>query len=521
MRSLAPEHQELRKRLLDGEADVSLIQRIGRTGEPAFLPELYPLVFSPNRHFAHVAAEAIRHLFPSLASRDYVRLDEEMRRVGPQVYWRLELRDIAGLEAFGEDAFWLYGLASCHGNGFLRQAGVERLASYRTGQELPFLLLRVNDWVGPVRTRALDAIRVRLTPTDAAAFVRWLPLVLRLEHTARWSHEDLVTDVEALLSLPASEAALRAGTRSPDRSVRRACYRLFLAKTPPPDDVLKQALGDPDPTQRLVAARMLPPGPGIRSLLLRLTRDRFPPIRATALWDLADRFPDEAEALLESALFDPSVSIRWVARRRLGADRDFAPVYRQAIEGPAASLQAAISGLGETGKAADAGVLLPSLTHSSAKIRRAAVRALGKLTKGEHVAAFERALRDHAPSVSAEARKALLDRPGLVAPEHLWDLFLREERRHVRQNVLLLLDRTSKWDRLVYLLQACADGDAEIAAQALLRTGKWLEASNRGFTRPSVDQLHQAEEALERYGALLAPGIRNQLAFTLELFRRK
>lgn len=521
MRDVAPEHQELRRRLLGGEADVSLIQRIGQTGEPAFLPELFPLVFSPNRIFAHAAAEAIRRLFASLAPRDHVRLDEEMRRVGPQVYWRLELRDIAGLEAFGQDAFWLFGLASCHGNGFLRQAGVERLAAFRTGEELPFLLIRVNDWVGPVRNRALAAIEARLTPAYASAFVRWLPLVLRLERVARWSHGDLVARVEALLSQPESEPALREGTRSPDRSVRRVCYRLFLSKTPPPTDVLKQALGDPDPTQRLAAARMLPPGPGIRSLLERLTHDRFPPVRAMALWDLADRFPEEAETLLEPALFDPAVSIRWVARKRLGAGRDFAPVYRQAIESRSAgSMQAAISGLGETGSAADAEVLLPCLTHSSAKIRRAALRALGKLTKSEHVDAFERALRDDAPGVSAEARKALLDRPGLVAPEHLWDLFLREERRHVRQNVLVLLDRTGKWDRLIYLLRACTDSETEIADQARLRLGKWLETSNRGFTRPSPDQLRRAEEALEQQGALLAPGIRRQLAFTLELFRR-
>ena len=47
------------------------------------------------------------------------------------------------------DYFWILALGSFHPNGYYRQACLEEMAGYPGA--LPFLVLRLNDWVGEVR----------------------------------------------------------------------------------------------------------------------------------------------------------------------------------------------------------------------------------------------------------------------------------------------------------------------------------------------------------------------------------
>ncbi len=48
------------------------------------------------------------------------------------------------------------GLLSCHEDGHVREAAVRALAA--RGEGLPWLLMRVNDWVSAVRVRATTAV---------------------------------------------------------------------------------------------------------------------------------------------------------------------------------------------------------------------------------------------------------------------------------------------------------------------------------------------------------------------------
>jgi hypothetical protein len=84
-------------------------------------------------------------------------------------------------------------LASMHKSGFVRERAVRLLAGRRDGGELPLLLVRVNDWVAPVREAAGAAVRARLQPAYAVHFVRCLTLVEDLGGERRASHQALST----------------------------------------------------------------------------------------------------------------------------------------------------------------------------------------------------------------------------------------------------------------------------------------------------------------------------------------
>lgn len=123
----------------------------------------------------------------------------------------------------------------------VRQEAIAWLTSIGTGEELPYLLVRANDWVEPVRRAAAGAIRKRLHLSCAPALVEVLLLIFRLESTGRAAHTDLTGAVKALLSDSAAEPAVREGLRSPHREVRRLCRQLLLAQAP--DRIVESAGG--------------------------------------------------------------------------------------------------------------------------------------------------------------------------------------------------------------------------------------------------------------------------------------
>ena len=397
----------------------------------------------------------------------------------------------------------LLGVASFHANGFVREKALTRLADVRTGLELPFLLLRLNDWVRPIHEAAAAALLTRLTPNYAAAFVRCLPLLFDQEDPRRRDHGLWLQDVSALLRRPECEPALWDGLSRGERAVRRLCFRLLAESDHVPlEQVVQEALADPDAGLRRTAAvrgRNSLGADAFQALLPRLRRDPSPSVRREALQGAVERLPEQAEAELRAALLDGHASLREMAQFYLKRrhDVDTAAFYRTALAtGEAPTLVAALGGLGEAGTASDAALVLPSLAHPLTRVRKAAVRALGRLDGDAHIGLVLAALEDSSPGVTREARAALQPRLSLVDPEAAWQAFVSREPLHVRLALLSLLAQMDRWVGISYLVRASADGSEVVRDKAKEQTKLWVYGRMSSFTRPTPSQIAGLREAL-------------------------
>ncbi len=503
-----------------GESDDrELLRAFAASRDPQDLPALLRVVLGRDAHAAHHAAAAISAYLGALGPRELLALDETSR----QRYWwfvgarerQIEPADVPRLREHGAAAL---GLASFHMNGFVREAAVRELAETKGGAELPYLLVRVNDWVEAVQDAAYAAVRARLVPRYAAHFVRDLWLLARLERCARADHAALLGTVQALLVGPGWRPALRDALSTPDRWVRRSCYSLLLdAPAPDGPEILQRALRDEDAIVRLRAIRAAHAVLGVdrlRAVLPAPLRDPAMPVRREALALLTRHFPHEAEPALREALFDTHAPMREVARfdlRRRGIT-DFRTMYRSALdELTGARLKTALFGLGETGSAEDAPRVEKFLSHPTPAVRRAAVVGLARLAPEDSVPLFIRALEDTSPRVSRAARLAL--RPHRIGPAHLWNLVAREE-PHVRANAFVLLAGLGKWESIGWMIRALAVDDERLASLARQRVSRWIDQFNRDLSRPSADQLERMARALD--GAALDPKRERMLRFLMK-----
>jgi HEAT repeat protein len=492
---------------------------------------LLPLVIE-NKPLSLPVAATIHRLLDRLDPIDLVRLDEQVRNL-PFSYQASFLRrwqDIspADLKRFphsNEYATLVFGMSSFHHSGYVREEAVRQLAKTRTGEELPFLLIRINDWVPNVRRITWAAVRDRLTATYARHFVHNLALVLRLTHCGRADHGGIVDSVIELLQ-KAEFSELKDRLESTDPFIRRTSFRIALdTQTIDRQAVIRQGMQSKDNVVRLLSLEKthLLADDAALSLLTEMRNDGFAPIRREVLGVYLRRFPGLAERELEEALCDTHTSIRRFARFHLEktGQMDFAEFYRRALsEEP--KLYAAIRGIGETGEASDVQLLLPFLTHSVPKVRRAVIGALSKLNPDEHRDTFLHMLHDPSPKVSRESVRGLgLCTPYLVSAPRLWKEFEVAAEQHTQRNVLFLISRQPKWDSLYYLLLALSLDDREIAHLALHYIHRWLSRFNRTFTVPKAYELEQLGEALTCCGARLDEHSREELKFILQGFAQR
>lgn len=498
--------------------NLEVLQELVECVEPAAIVRIVPVLIVGDAKEVTAGARAITALLALTRPEDLVGLDEHMR--GSWVFsdphgeeWRrLDRRELARWVGPGEPGTLLLKLSTLHGNGFVREEAVRRLGLSRDGSELPYLLLRLNDWVGKVRQAARAAVAERIHVGYTEHFVYNLALVVRLQHMERADHSELLERITALLTTPAARPAMTAALHHSSGEIRRASFRMLVSAEPAGlEQVLLAALEAPDPSIRLWSLRRAADTLDKEPLLAVLDArclDPVPTVRREALAGLAAATPETAAARLRAALFDRSPAVRAQARFHLRqqGQTDFADSYRSALATTQPKvLAAAMGGLAETGATADAERFVPYLQHARVRVRRAAIYGLMALGGDSYVPQILDRVLDAAPGVSNQARRALQSRAALVGGEELWERFSASALPHVRRNLLRLIAGVGKWGSISLLVLAAGDDDKATAALAREYIRRWNAGYNRRQTVPSADQVRRLEEALTHTGGKLPP----------------
>jgi hypothetical protein len=349
--------------------------------------ELLPYLPPQASTYGEDAARAVKVLVDGATPEAVAAFDQWYRERTlsgpPRRAWE-EMR-LGPLDAWVRNHHATVAIATCHHNGFVREKAVRALSEHcHDGTELPFLLVRLNDWVPQVRFVAASGVKGRLKPSYARDWVRSLGLLDRIQGGRRGDNQWLRAPVDALLRRDEHRAELEKGLRSGTPAVRRACVSIAVG-TDNPEGLLRLALENPDPVTQSRAAdelcKVLNREP-LREFLGIMQRGNAR-TRCLALETRCERFPDEAKEALRAALLDRTPSVRELARFKwqkmnLG-DVDFAAFYRDQLEKQQGdALVVALRGLAETGTVNDVATFLKYADDRRGRVREAAIIGLGR-----------------------------------------------------------------------------------------------------------------------------------------------
>jgi hypothetical protein len=104
-------------------------------------------------------------------------------------------------------------------------AALEMLAQHASGEEIPYLCLRANDWVEPV---ASELLLGRLRPENRHAVLHALPFIIRMLGQNRRDHCEVERALTSVLLSDGGTDALACVAQF-DRLVRRKMFELLTA----------------------------------------------------------------------------------------------------------------------------------------------------------------------------------------------------------------------------------------------------------------------------------------------------
>lgn len=362
------------------------------------IPPLLPLLTNRRLDVRALAGKALMQLGTQVPPHQLPSLELRVRSRTCQDFAWHEYAPIVPENRPWTNAVW--AMYTMHSSGYRRESAVRRLAlAADPSPWLPYLLLRLNDWVHEVRESAASAVRRLLSPEYVDAWAKILGLITLLSQRTRVTNAWVIAALPAVFAEQRGQELLAQAILSPDRLTARTAFAIARQSSTGQDaGLIWHALKSHDLVLRkhaAVHAANFSDASERAKLLDAMWRDRYMPVRRLALYaELKSPAHVRGPRLMQS-LMDTNGSMRHAARVYLRDDREVAPTgfdarlfYLTEInQATVRALSIAIAGLGETGTAEDATLLKTFLSHTQSGVPKAATLALQQLEKRHNVLA--------------------------------------------------------------------------------------------------------------------------------------
>lgn len=386
-------------------------------------------------------------------------------------------------------------IGSFHPNGYFRQNCVKEMAAIN--DMLPFIVLRLNDWIEPVQEEAYNAALTRIVSATALELFETLPVMIKVKNSMRRKELHLKTiqdEIESSLKEYIPNMKIEE-INNYSLSVRNAFY-LFICKY----DVL-----DRDKMEKVMqieksifAKRIL-----IHAIIKRYglqeedynryIKDKSSAVRrhAAETWYFLKK---DVWTGAETLLMDECKNIRSLAHYIFEKHTQFSIVDFYLSELEKKESYIAILGIGESGDKKHAKLLLPYLQSKQLKVVRSALLSLSNLLKEDGEKLYYDYLQVKEPALVKIAYLSSRKYNIHHGTDFLKQLFLESDHPNFKQYSLLLLVREPGWKKVSALLDLCTI--KEEPYYSIIWSGMWVQSMYCSLSRELAEEI---EQKLDKY----------------------
>lgn len=274
-------------------------------------------------------------------------------------------------------------LCSMHSDGYVRQESIQKLIQYKNS--LPFLLMRLNDWVKQVRESAFITAMERISKGNTEELLFALPVFEKLDHSYRKDKEAYL-EISNVFHKKLKKALQRldfSEIESYDQMVKNAYCRLInqynIYSKQQLCQLLNQIKGSYE-SRMIVHALVKHYGMNEQefqkyikcknNIIRRYVIEQW--TAKNGLWEGAEKY-----------LMDPSKSVRSNIQFLLGKHTNFDITQYYILHLKSEKKKIAIAGLGETSGKEVIGEILPFLEEEDWRIQRVSLQAIGSILRDE------------------------------------------------------------------------------------------------------------------------------------------
>ncbi|GAA0894080.1 hypothetical protein GCM10009122_37600 [Fulvivirga kasyanovii] len=341
--------------------------------KPSQVAGIFNWVLNENEEVARRAAATVHRVLKAETSFKRKGLYNSFK------YINLQPDDLQLFERFESHiALSLYAIASMNGNGYVREAAVQKLSSIPESSTFPFILFRLGDWVPAVRAQAENSVRKLIEEAKPSFFIEHHKIIDWLIHVERVDlgaiHEEIS---QFLFSAKNINELLQTIDEYPEGS-RYYLFKNLVNRQLLTPSIVELILNDSSYLIRLLAVKNsdIMDNP---ALVKKLLSDKNQKIRIYAINSIQIGQEQLYKKALYHSIFDSSFLVRSKARDLISRmeEVNFYKLYQDRInQQPSIG---AIIGLAETGSKADIPKLEMFMLSETSKYRSASLFALSIL----------------------------------------------------------------------------------------------------------------------------------------------
>lgn len=434
---------------------------------------------------------------------------------------KVNLESIDNLLCFPPDiSVHLLGVATLNGNGYVREKALSFFSQINNSSAVPYILLRLNDWVSPVHNLAENIFRNMLTADNIDVFIENAYLINKLQNVLRVNLKSTREEILEYLKDNSLKDKIKSNFKHPQVKTRLFCYMLLTEKISQDGDIIKSALKDKSYEIRMwlvKAIRILDPDERA-SIICKMLEDKSARVKIAVLRNYEDIVCLKLRAKLERLITDEHVSIRdearFITKKHLFI-KDFPEFYRQQIIND--PMPGALVGLGETGNKDDFDIVSKYYTHEESKVRLASMIAMWYLSKEDAARRVLDCLNSDIPKIRKTARQLI---KGSKIPVILTEMkgYLESDNVDIQLYALDTIYCYGGWQALEGILFAISKKHGVVLDLAKKLLFSWLVRSATLYSKPDSKTRIKIENYIgdiRDKGVLIDDTIR-QLQFVME-----
>lgn len=421
-------------------------------------------------------------------------------------------------------------LGTFSSNGYYRQQCMKQLPD--VDGSLPFLILRMNDWVEQIRESAYTLSQKRLEKCGLYELFQTFPMIEKVKHSCRRDGA-LICTLEAQAGQLITQKIQTQPNETLDQIphyeiwIKNAIYR-FLNN----NQVLNR-----DQMERLLTLE--PTGYGQMLLILgifkqygydRLQSEQYLRAKSAVVryHTLVFRYEQEHSKWdgLDAMLLDPSRRVRDYAAYILKKHTDINIItfYRKELERQASKIT--LYSIGEHGTKAELEVIKPYLADECESICKAALHAYGKLAQSDGKDVYWKFLFDKRQVLARQAYRCIRKYEISYGVQQLYEAYLQKRLDFPADYLLMLLLEEPFWKRLPYLLMLNCDEKVTEKQQLIITAGIFRgylysgtsdqQTVNYMYSSVTNQQADMIRHLLERNKEHIPESVRKKILFDLE-----
>lgn len=503
------------KALNEIEANLKIAVEHLDQGQEYYLPVIYQCLVSKDADVARFAANAISKHMRNLNTAEIINLNDQFRQYSSMEWYicwnKIDLKQWEKTIKTREDFLWIVRLGTFQSNGFFREKCIKELEADK--DSIKYLLLRLNDWVEPVRKAAENACK-NLPNLTADELIQCLPFLEKIHRSSR-RQDSAIETIEEFFATKIWENIDQcnpADIRKYDAKTRLILYRLLSKQKLLNKDKINQILTfeKNSQCQTLIITSLFNKYELSMQELDNYLNHKSKLVQSKALEQKYKTLGDYWNGL-EEMLLSPSAKIRNITKYILQkhTNIDINSFYIQHLDTQHKKI--CILGIGESGKEEDASIITKYLNDANSSIVKNTLHAIGLLLKHKADDIFWKYLQDERPTVMIQAYREISMNNIRYGAKQIYELFLKRESITYRRKLFSLLIKEQYWDRLPYVLMLYSYEDEYI--KNLLSEGVYC---NNLYDKIPAEKAEMIRKILQDENYKIPPSIQEKINFNLK-----